>query len=336
MNLHQRIEILVKLGEYLLSDDAAWQETKTKAGIQNGWFVSQFVDAAAAGIAHGFLQPDALKAFAHQYLPQGITYAPQRLGIVMAGNIPMVGFHDMMCGILAGHQLVLKPSSKDEILMKHIVATLQQWAPDFCHEIIFAEQLKGCDAYIATGSNNSSRYFDYYFRNYPSIIRRNRTSVAVLDGSEDAATLERLADDMLLYFGLGCRNISKLYVPRNYDFVPLLRALDKYSWMANHFKFKNNYDYNLSLLLLNNKFYMTNGTVLLTENEGLFSPISQVHYSFYDSIDEAALLQEQAENLQCLCSKQHIPFGQAQQPGLSDFADGVDTMQFLTTLPQQQ
>ena len=336
MNLHQRIEILVKLGEYLLSDDAAWQETKSKAGIQNGWFVPQFVDAAAAGIAHGFLQPDALKAFAHQYLPQGITYAPQRLGIVMAGNIPMVGFHDMMCGILAGHQLVLKPSSKDEILMKHIVATLQQWAPDFCHEIIFAEQLKGCDAYIATGSNNSSRYFDYYFRNYPSIIRRNRTSVAVLDGSEDAATLERLADDMLLYFGLGCRNVSKLYVPRNYDFVPLLRALDKYSWMADHFKFKNNYDYNLSLLLLNNKFYMTNGTVLLTENEGLFSPISQVHYSFYDSIDEAALLQEQADNLQCLCSKQHIPFGQAQQPGLSDFADGVDTMQFLTTLPQQQ
>lgn len=336
MNLHQRIEILVKLGEYLLSDDAAWQETKTKAGIQNGWFVPQFVDAATAGITHGFLQPDALKAFAHQYLPQGITYAPQRLGIVMAGNIPMVGFHDMMCGILAGHQLVLKPSSKDEILMKHLVATLQQWAPDFCHEIIFAEQLKGCDAYIATGSNNSSRYFDYYFRNYPSIIRRNRTSVAVLDGSEDAATLERLADDMLLYFGLGCRNVSKLYVPRNYDFVPLLRALDKYSWMADHFKFKNNYDYNLSLLLLNNKFYMTNGTVLLTENEGLFSPISQVHYSFYDSIDEAALLQEQADNLQCLCSKQHIPFGQAQQPGLSDFADGVDTMLFLTTLPQQQ
>lgn len=336
MNLDQRIEILVKLGEYLLSDDAAWQEAKVKAGIRNGWFVPQFVDAAAAGIANGFLQPDALKAFAHQYLPEGITYTPQRVGIVMAGNIPMVGFHDMLCGILAGHQLVLKPSSKDEILMKHLVTTLQQWAPDFCHEIIFAEQLKGCDAYIATGSNNSSRYFDYYFRNYPSIIRRNRTSVAVLDGSEDAATLERLADDMLLYFGLGCRNVSKLYVPRDYDFVPLLRALDKYSWMADHFKFKNNYDYNLSLLLLNNKFYMTNGTVLLTENEGLFSPISQVHYSFYDSIDEAALLQEQADNLQCLCSKKHIPFGQAQQPSISDFADGVDTMQFLTTLPQKQ
>lgn len=336
MNLDQRIEILVKLGEYLLSDDTAWQEAKTQAGIENGWFIPQFVDSAAEGIAHGFLQPDALKAFAHHYLPQGINYAAQQVGIVMAGNIPMVGFHDLLCGILAGHRLILKPSSKDKVLMKHIVATLQQWAPDFGNEILFAEQLKGCDAYIATGSNNSSRYFDYYFRNYPSIIRRNRTSVAVLYGNEDAATLEQLADDMMLYFGLGCRNVSKLYVPRDYDFVPLLRALDKYSWMADHFKFKNNYDYNLSLLLLNKKFYMTNGTVLLTENEGLFSPISQVHYSFYDTIDEAALLQEQADNLQCLCSKQHTPFGKAQQPGLSDFADGIDTMEFLTTLPAKK
>ena len=333
MNLNQRIEILVKLGAYLSSGEGTWATAREKAGRENAWFVPEFVDLAASQIVRYYLAPDILKAFAARY--PGISDAPhqRRLGLVMAGNIPLVGFHDFLCGFLAGYRLLIKPSSKDEVLIKHLVAQMIAWEPSLEPMIQFADQLKGCDAYIATGSNNSGRYFEYYFRNYPSIIRKNRTSAAILSGRETPAELESLADDMLLYFGLGCRNVSKIYVPRGYNFEPLLQALNKYSWMADHNKFRNNYDYNLALHILNNKFYMTNGTLLLVEHESLFSPISQVHYEFYDQGEEpAAKLAGQEEALQCTLGLGGMPCGQAQAPGIADFADGVDTMAFLTSL----
>jgi len=192
--------------------------------------------------------------------------------------------------------------------------------------------LKGCDAYIATGSNNSARYFDYYFSKYPHIIRRNRSSVAILDGTETAIELERLADDVHLYFGLGCRNVTKLLVPAGYDFVPLLEAARKYARFADHNKYRNNYDYQLALLLLNSRFYMTNESLLLVESEAVFSPVSQLNYGFYT--DRAALLPSLKNNpdIQCIVGKGFIPFGQAQSPALGDFADGVDTLRFLAGL----
>jgi hypothetical protein len=192
--------------------------------------------------------------------------------------------------------------------------------------------LKNCGAYIATGSNNSARYFEYYFAKYPHIIRRNRTSVAILDGTETPAELEALADDVMLYFGLGCRNVTKVFVPENYNFDPLLKALRKYLHLADHHKYKNNYDYNLALVLLGNAVHIAADNIILQESSSVFSPISVLHYSYYT--DAAALGEELKVNndLQCIVGHGFTPFGMAQQPSLSDYADGVDTMQFLTGL----
>lgn len=332
MNLTQRIEILSRLGIYLSSQEEALASVKARAAEQNGWFVPEFIDKSVQNIVQAFLQKDILEQFASRYpaIADDPTY--KKVGLVMAGNIPLVGFHDLLCVFLAGHTAYIKLSSKDEVLIKHIVDKLLEWEPSLSMHFIFGDMLKGCDAYIATGSNNSGRYFEYYFRNYPSIIRRNRTSAAIVTGQETEAQLAQLADDILLYFGLGCRNVSKLYVPRDYDFVPLLRALDKYKWMADHSKMKNNYDYQLAIHILNNSFYMTNGVVLLVENTQLFSPISQVHYEYYDSIESVAVQQTLKDDLQCVTGGQSLPFGQAQMPAITDFADGVDTMEFLTKL----
>src|SRR5258705_11293668 len=192
----------------------------------------------------------------------------------MAGNIPLVGFHDLLCVFISGHKAMIKLSSKDKLLIKHLTEKLGEWDAEINDLIQFSEMLKGCDAYIATGSNNSSRYFDYYFGKYPHIIRRNRTSMAVLDGEETNEELEKLADDVYLYFGLGCRNVTKIYVPKEYDFIPLLRAFDKYNYLAENHKYRNNYDYSLAIHLLNKKMYMSNPSIMLIEEMAPFSPIS--------------------------------------------------------------
>jgi hypothetical protein len=233
---------------------------------------------------------------------------------------------------VSGHTQTIKLSGKDDVLLKHLVQKLYSWDISVQNFISFAEMLRGCDAYIATGSNNSARYFEQYFAKYPSIIRRNRTSAAILNGKETEEELDKLSDDIHLFFGLGCRNVTKIFVPAAYDFVPLLKAFDKYKYFADHHKYKNNYDYQLSIALMNNIYYMTNEATLLIENESIFSAISQLNYSFYT--DVAAVKNALAENndVQCIVGNGHIAFGQAQQPGLFDYADGVDTMQFLLTL----
>ena len=331
MNLQKRIEILQALQKYLLTNDEEWQQIRLKSFFHNGWFTEDFIDLAVQNICTHFLQKEKLEQWAaHYHLDDNI--GGKNIGLVMAGNIPLVGFHDFLCVFISGHKQTIKLSSKDNILLKHLVEKMIEWEPSLAAYISFAEMLKGCDAYIATGSNNSARYFDQYFSKYPNIIRRNRTAVAILTGKETAAALDLLADDVHQYFGLGCRNVTKLYVPPGYDFVPLLRAFDKYSYFADHHKFKNNYDYQLSIALLNNVFYMTNGSALLLENDAIFSAISQLNYSFYE--DEKKLLDELKNNkdIQCICGHTGIAFGQAQCPGLMDYADGVDTMQFLLTL----
>ena len=331
MNLQKRIELLQRLQKYLLANDEEWQNIKIKASFHNGWFITQFTDLAVTNICTAFLQKEKLEQWAlHYHLDDNV--GGKNIGIVMAGNIPLVGFHDFLCVFISGHKQTIKLSSKDDILLKHLVEKMTAWEPSLSASVCFAEMLKGCDAYIATGSNNSARYFDQYFSKYPNIIRRNRTAVAVLNGKETANELELLADDVHQYFGLGCRNVTKLYVPPGYDFVPLLKAFDKYKYFADHHKFKNNYDYQLSIALLNNIFYMTNGSALLLENDAIFSAISQLNYSFYES--EKKLLDDLTgnEDIQCICGHAGIAFGQAQCPGLMDYADGVDTMQFLLTL----
>ena len=339
MNLPYRIDLLTRLGEYILSNEETWLEAKEKAGHENGWFIPEFVDLATQNIARSFLQKEILKDWSDAYQLQTLNFKPQAIGLVMAGNIPLVGFHDFLCVFISGHKAHIKLSSKDKVLMQDLAGKLGEWSATASPEnagtnnfIQFSEMLKGCDAYIATGSNNSSRYFDYYFGKYPHIIRRNRTSVAILTGKETKEELEKLADDVYLYFGLGCRNVTKIYVPAAYDFIPLLETFKKYSWLSDHHKYKNNYDYNLALHQLNKKYYMTNGSILLIEDPGFFSPISQLNYEFYTDKEKLTEKMTGNSDLQCIVGKGFTSFGMSQYPNIHDYSDGVDTLQFLCGL----
>ena len=330
MKLQNRIELLLKLRQYLEENGEEWQKIKHSASIHNGWFTTEFIDLAVQNIIDQFLFPDKLIKWANHYFLDD-TIVPKNVGIVMAGNIPLVGFHDFLCVFVSGHIQTIKLSGKDDILLKHLVKKMYGWEVTTQNYVSFAPMLKGCDAYIATGSNNSARYFDYYFSKYPSIIRKNRTSVAILKGDETTDILEKLSDDIHTFFGLGCRNVTKIFVPLGYDFVPLLQSFHRYKYFADHHKYKNNFDYNLSIQIMNNRFYMTNDATLLVESDALFSPISQLNYSFYDEIETVLLSLRKNEEVQCIAGID-IPFGKVQCPELSDYADGIDTMQFLLTL----
>jgi hypothetical protein len=332
MNRSQRQELLVQLGNYMQSEDELWQQVKHKAYIENHWFVPEFIELAISTIVQSFLQPHQLEQLISEYQIPGENPNPKKVGIVMAGNIPLVGFHDLLCVFLSGHYAMLKPSSKDRALITHLVKKLMEWNPEVEQYIAIHDMIRNCDAYIATGSNNSSRYFEYYFSKYPSIIRKNRTSIAILTGHESNEELEKLADDVYQYFGLGCRNVTKIFVPKNYDFIPLLNAFKKYNHLSDHHKFKNNYDYNLAIHILNNQFYMTNDSILLVENASSFSPISQLHYEYYTNEDEVREKLKNSRDIQCIVSKKDIHFGGAQCPQVCDYADGVDTMLFLKSL----
>jgi hypothetical protein len=321
----------VELGEFMLSDDISWKEAKTRAFQHNAWFIPDFIDLSISQIVGRFLQKDLLEKWTSAYQIPGREKNPKKIGIVMAGNIPLVGFHDFLCCFINGHHPVIKLSSKDSCLFPVILDFLNKKYPPGDDQISLSPMLRGMDAYIATGSNNSARYFDYYFGKYPSLIRRNRTSIAILDGYETAEELDKLADDVFLYFGLGCRNVTQIHVPENYDFVPLIHAFRKYLWMAGHHKYKNNYDYQLSLAILNKLYYMTSDCLLMIENDSLFSPIAVLHYSYYKDVNRNILI-ETNENLQCVVGRRWLPFGESQCPALSDYADGTDTMKFLRLL----
>ncbi len=329
LSLHTRIELLEKLGQYMLSNDEQWQETLAVAKISNMWFTPDHIDLAVKNIAEQFLQKPIMEQWVSNY-----TYAtePKKVGIVCAGNIPLVGFHDFMCGFLSGHDVVLKLSSKDEVLMKHLIAKLTEWEPEVAKHVQISDMLKGCDAYITTGSNNTARYFEQYFGQFPHIIRKNRTSVAILTGNETDEELSLLGDDIFLHFGLGCRNVTQVYVPKDYNFEKLLAAFNKYNEYINHNKYKNNYDYHLALYLLNRVPYMTNELLLMVENEMPFSAVAVLHYQYYTDIVAVEEKLQGNDDVQCVVGKGHVGFGDAQRPGISDYADGVDTMTFLSSL----
>ena len=331
MNIQERIDLLVKAGEYLKANSEEWKNAKEQASYKNGWFTLEFIQHAANQIADNFLTKDGLKKWvAHYHLDNNIL--PKNIGIVMAGNIPMVGFHDFLAVFISGHYQTIKLSSKDDILLKHLVKYLYSLDAEIQNHISFADMLKGCDAYIATGSNNAATIFEEYFGKYPHIIRKNRTSVAVLTGNETAEELTALANDVHLYFGLGCRNVTKLCVPKGYNFEALLNSFAPYKYFAEHHKYKNNYDYNLSIILLNNVYYMTNEATLLVENKELFSPISQLFYEYYDDLNATIGNLQNTDDVQCIVSNNFILFGEAQNPHLFNYADGVDTIQFLLEL----
>ena len=331
MILQERIELMARLGSYLTEDGEAWKQVKEEAYQKNGWFTPEFIQHAAVQIAENFLDKEKLAAWAaHYHIDDNIR--AKNIGLIMAGNIPMVGFHDMLAVFISGHYQTVKLSSKDDVLLKHLVKFLYSHDVEIQNHIMFADMLKGCDAYIATGGNSAAKSFEEYFGKYPNIIRKNRTSVAILTGNETPEELKLLADDIHLYFGLGCRNVTKIYVPKEYDFVSLLKSFEAYTYFADHHKYKNNYDYNLSIILLNNIYYMTNEATLLVENEGLFSPISQLFYEYYDDMNLLIENLQHNKDVQCIVGNKHVQFGAAQNPDVFTYADGEDTMEFLLGL----
>lgn len=339
MLLQERIEALIALGEDLKHTNDKLEFAIHKSYYDNRWFVIENIRASIAAIQKEFLNEEKLKAWIEQYNIPTQQTEPKSVGLITAGNIPLVGFHDFLCVFLSGHKAVLKPSEKDRYLLAYCMDFIQAYNPKAEAYLERPMRLKNIDAVIATGSNNTARYFENYFGKYPNIIRKNRRSVAVLDGTETKEDLYQLGHDVFDYFGLGCRNVSKLYVPRDYDFAPLLHAFHRFKSIILHNKYKNNFDYNYALLILNRVSHLSSSCILLIENSSLQSRIAQLHYEFYDDLESVEKnLHSQLQNIQCIVSKQHlgelsvVSFGQTQQPSLTDYADNVDTMEFLCSL----
>jgi hypothetical protein len=262
------------------------------------------------------------------------------VGLVLAGNIPMVGFHDLLCTLAAGHRVLAKPSSKDDRLIRMLAVAITEIDPDTGARIGFTDdRLSGMDAIIATGSNNSARYFEYYFRKIPHIIRKNRNGVAVLTGNEQEEDLAGIGEDIFTYFGMGCRNVTKLYIPADYDLKVLLGVLDRFARLGQHHKYSNNVDYYRSIYLMNQQKFLDNGVLLLKEDRAISSPVGVVFYERYSEIGTVQqILRERTEEIQCTVSihpliEDRVPPGKTQEPMPWDYADGVDTLRFLTELP---
>ena len=330
MNLQTRLNSFFLLKDRLLDkDNIALIQAKATIYNQNSWFLPDFIEKAIEQIATQFLTKEALMEWTAAYPQIADKMTHKKVGIVMAGNIPLVGFHDLLSTLIAGHTAVVKLSSKDTVGMEYIMNTLIEVEPQWKEYIIVQSHLKDCDAYIATGSNNTSRYFEQYFGKYPHIIRSNKTSIAILDGRESNADLDLLADDMMLYFGRGCRNVTQVWVPEGYDFIPLLNALKKYNYIIDEHKYRHNYDYQLALLMMTRQFYMDTNAILLSENPSPFAAIAQIHYQFYTPSQPPIV---NPAEIQCIVGKGGLSFGSLQKPSLQQYADGVDTLAFLTSL----
>ncbi|MBX2842329.1 MAG: acyl-CoA reductase [Flammeovirgaceae bacterium] len=338
MNIEERLKAFELLGKKIANIDVnTKQEICQKAHTFNNWFVPENVALSFKGL-ETLLAPEKFQKWINFYeLPKNFT--PKKVGVIMAGNIPMVGIHDFISVLISGHILYAKLSSQDPYLLKVIAEMLIEIEPRFEEKIVFAEQLKGIDALIATGSNNSARYFEYYFKDKPKIIRKNRVSCAVLNGKENLEELKLLGMDILTYYGLGCRNVSKVYLPKDFDLTRIMSVLEDFGKeLLNNHKYANNYDYNKSIYLIKQIPHLDNGSLMLKESKEIASPISVLFYEFYKSEEEVFdKLHQEKNQLQCLVSKNgwfpnSISFGKAQYPEIDDYADGVDTLSFLLKL----
>lgn len=296
----------------------------------NGWFTEDSVRLMCVEIG-AMLEEENLKKFVSSY---SYTENPKKIGLIFAGNIPLVGFHDFLCVLLSGNIAVCKLSSNDKTLFPAIVKLLSNFSTEIGERIIISEgKLGEVAGIIATGSNNSMGYFESYFGHLPHIFRKNRTSIAILDGSETKEELKSLGKDIFTYYGLGCRNVSKLMIPKDFELNRFFEAILDYSSIVNHHKYANNYDYNKAIHLMNLEQILDNGFVLLKESEELFSPLAMIYYQRYSDKEEVeAYLNSHKEDVQAIVGKDYITYGEAQCPAISDFADGVDTMLWLSNL----
>ncbi len=353
MDLEKRLQAFVNMGIALRSafgneESAKFSEDQTakiealkaeaaSARNYNGWFDEGMVRNALLALGES-LQEEKLRKWVSEY-PLDTLSTAKTVGVAMAGNIPAVGFHDFLSVLMSGHKILARLSSDDSKLLPAIADLLLSLEPAFEPYVSFtSSRLQNFAAIIATGSNNTSRYFEYYFGKYPNIIRKNRNGIAVLSGNENQAELEALSNDVFLYFGLGCRNVSKIFVPEGYDFEPLLNVLSKRTEISQRHKYFNNYEYNKAIYLINGRQHFDTGNLLLVEDEQISSPVGVLNYEYYSSEDALRnSLMVRSEQIQCIMSQatflpKVIQLGGSQQPDLWDYADGVDTMEFLINL----
>jgi hypothetical protein len=334
MDYSQRIAAFSKFGDTfkLVKEDLP---ALNQAFIRNQWFTIQ-MQLHAIHAWGKLLKNENLTKWLEPY-QLSVQTEPKMVAIIMAGNIPLVGFHDLLCVLVSGNKALVKLSSDDTELMKWVAESLIEIEPKFNDLIAFVEerQLKNFDAVIATGSNNTNRYFEYYFKAKPNLLRRSRNSLAVITGEETESELDALADDVFFYFGLGCRNVSKLLLPRGYNLEPFFLALERYKDIINHNKYANNYTYHKAIFLMNLTPHLDNGFLILKQDDGLASPLSVLLFSFYDTEEEVkTYLEVNKEIIQCGVGKANylLDFGKSQQPELWDYADGIDTIKFLKSL----
>lgn len=350
LTIEKRIAAFVKLGELLRSYDVSTLQKKNvqlgelakvieESHLENPWFIPDYVRSAILSIGNS-LDQNKIQKWLQGYNFTNINES-KKVGVVMAGNIPLVGFHDFLCILISGHQFLGKLASDDQKLLPAITDILENIEPGFISQIEFTDgKLEDFDAIIATGSNNSARYFEYYFGKYPHIIRKNRNGVAIISGNETKEELTELGKDLFLYFGMGCRSVSKMYIPKGYKLDFLFEALEAYKYVSDHFKYNNNYEYYKSIYLINSIPHFDNGFLLITKNTAYSSPPSVLYYEAYDDISILEnRLNMDKEQIQCVVSsvekiEKSIPFGQAQHPELWDYADGVDTLKFLINIRQ--
>ncbi|WP_142786428.1 acyl-CoA reductase [Changchengzhania lutea] len=349
MHLQERINAFVKLGHFLsqfsneaieMKDDIehnalffdGFRHQLKLAEEHNGWFTKENITFALKGWVES-LTEDNLKKWLKPY--SIAIESPKRVAIIMAGNIPLVGFHDFLSVLISGHHVLVKQSSNDKQLLPYLTKYLEHIEPRFKGAIHFTEdKVEDFQAVIATGSNNTARYFEYYFKGKPTIIRNNRNSIAVLSGEETEADLKNLSEDIFRYYGLGCRNVSKIYVPTGYKFDAFFEAMYHWHPIVNKAKYANNYDYNKAVYLMSEFDMLENGFFMIKEDESLSSPIATLFYEYYNDKEHLKqILDSQKQNIQCIVAKDftktEIPFGQTQKPQLWDYADDVDSIEFL-------
>jgi len=349
MTVTHKKNIFVELGKFL-SQFSENENIKCSDVLQNDLFFDAFADLIALSQSHnGWYTPEqvhfAVKSWADALTEENLSQwlsaydivekEPKNVGLILAGNIPLVGFHDFISVLISGNKALVKTSSNDQHLLPFLAKYMIALEPEFKNYITFVDgKLENFDAVIATGSNNTARYFEYYFKDKPSIIRKNRNSVAVLNGKESKEELVNLGEDIFRYFGLGCRNVSKLFVPKGYVFDAFFEALFEYQDVIHYEKYANNYDYNKAVFLMSNFKLLDNGFLTIKEDLSYASPISSVFYEFYEDENELfSRLEKESDQIQCIVSKtavsNSIPFGKTQKPELWDYADNVDTIEFL-------
>lgn len=341
----QKIEVFGKLGEILglFADNKPWsgyelginedeyarfESRINRAELLNPWFTESNIRLALKSLSL-MLKPEKLNQWLQSYSVNNSN--PKTVALIMAGNIPMVGFHDLLCVLMSGNKALIKCSSDDTELMTGVIELISSVDSSFTDLIHITDQkLRDFDLVIATGSNNTARYFDYYFGKYPNIIRKNRNSVAILDGNETEDDMANLGNDIFSFFGLGCRNVSKVFLQQDYGIDKFFKGIYGFKDIVNHNKYANNYDYNKAIWLLNEDEILDNGFLLLKESEDIAAPTASLYFENYNSRDELLeVLSNREDEIQCIVSRDEIPFGKAQQPELWDYADNVDTMAFL-------